>query len=192
MVSLGRGNTANVIRYFPTQDYFKKLFNFKKDHDGYWKWFTGNLASGSAVGAFFFLFVYSLNFARTRLNNDAKAAKKGGERQFNGLVDVYSKMLRSGGIAGLYCGFNISCVGIIVYRGLYFGMYDSLKLVVLVGKLQCFLNVDNKIKLKDVSHKHFILDNIKIASLLALLLVGLLPMVLVLPPTQLTLSVEEW
>ncbi|MBA0690659.1 hypothetical protein Goari_008321, partial [Gossypium aridum] len=78
----------------------------------------------------------SLDYARTRLANDAKAAKTGGERQFNGLVDVYTKTLKSDGIAGLYRGFNISCVGIIVYRGLYFGMYDSLKPVILVGKLQ--------------------------------------------------------
>jgi len=56
-----------------------------------------------------------------------KAAKKGGERQFNGLVDVYRKTLASDGIAGLYRGFTISCVGIIVYRGLYFGLYDSIK-----------------------------------------------------------------
>ncbi|XVF79612.1 hypothetical protein PTKIN_Ptkin15bG0003100 [Pterospermum kingtungense] len=142
-VSLWRGNTANVIRYFPTQalnfafkDYFKRLFNFKKDRDGYWKWFAGNLASGGAAGASSLLFVYSLDYARTRLANDAKAAKKGGERQFNGLVDVYRKTLKSDGIAGLYRGFNISCVGIIVYRGLYFGMYDSLKPVVLTGSLQ--------------------------------------------------------
>ncbi len=142
--SLWRGNTANVIRYFPTQalnfafkDYFKRLFNFKKDRDGYWKWFAGNLASGGAAGASSLLFVYSLDYARTRLANDAKAAKKGGgDRQFNGLVDVYRKTLKSDGIAGLYRGFNISCVGIIVYRGLYFGMYDSLKPVVLTGKLQ--------------------------------------------------------
>ncbi|XP_034688254.1 ADP,ATP carrier protein, mitochondrial [Vitis riparia] len=142
--SLWRGNTANVIRYFPTQalnfafkDYFKRLFNFKKDRDGYWKWFAGNLASGGAAGASSLLFVYSLDYARTRLANDAKAAKKGGgDRQFNGLVDVYRKTLKSDGIAGLYRGFNISCVGIIVYRGLYFGMYDSLKPVILTGKLQ--------------------------------------------------------
>ncbi|TYI15216.1 hypothetical protein ES332_A08G171600v1 [Gossypium tomentosum] len=130
--SLWRGNTANVIRYFPTQ----RLFNFKKDRDGYWKLFAGNLASGGAAGASSLLFVYSLDYARTRLANDAKAAKKGGERQFNGLVDVYRKTLKSDGIAGLYRGFNISCVGIIVYRGLYFGMYDSLKPVVLTGKMQ--------------------------------------------------------
>ncbi|XP_073040590.1 ADP,ATP carrier protein, mitochondrial-like [Primulina eburnea] len=141
--SLWRGNTANVIRYFPTQalnfafkDYFKRLFNFKKDRDGYWKWFAGNLASGGAAGASSLLFVYSLDYARTRLANDSKAAKKGGERQFNGLIDVYRKTLKSDGIAGLYRGFNISCVGIIVYRGLYFGMYDSLKPVLLTGSMQ--------------------------------------------------------
>ncbi|KAK6646135.1 hypothetical protein PHAVU_L009843 [Phaseolus vulgaris] len=142
-VSLWRGNTANVIRYFPTQalnfafkDYFKKLFNFKKDRDGYWKWFAGNVASGGAAGAVSSVFVYSLDYARTRLANDAKAGKKGGERQFNGLIDVYRKTLQSDGVAGLYRGFNVSCVGIIVYRGLYFGMYDSLKPVLLVGTLQ--------------------------------------------------------
>ncbi|KAG1363851.1 ADP,ATP carrier protein 1, mitochondrial-like [Cocos nucifera] len=142
LLSLWRGNTANVIRYFPTQalnfafkDYFKRMFNFKKDKDGYWKWFAGNLASGGAAGAYSSLFVYSLDYARTRLANDAKAAK-GGERQFNGLIDVYRKTFASDGLSGLYRGFNVSCVGSIVYRGLYFGMYDSLKPVVLTGKLQ--------------------------------------------------------
>eukprot|EP00877_Chromochloris_zofingiensis_P001320 jgi/Chrzof1/11189/Cz05g27130.t1 len=142
-VALWRGNTANVIRYFPTQalnfafkDYFKRLFGFNKDRDGYWKWFAGNMASGGAAGATSLAFVYSLDYARTRLANDAKSAKKGGGgREFNGLVDVYRKTLASDGVAGLYRGFTISCVGIVVYRGLYFGMYDSIKPVLLTGKM---------------------------------------------------------
>jgi solute carrier family 25 (adenine nucleotide translocator) protein 4/5/6/31 len=140
--SLWRGNLANVLRYFPTQalnfafkDQFKRMFGYNKDRDGYWKWFAGNLASGGAAGAASLLFVYSLDYARTRLANDNKSAKKGGERQFNGLFDVYKKTLKSDGIVGLYRGFNISCVGIIVYRGLYFGLYDSLKPVLLTGSL---------------------------------------------------------
>ncbi|KAK1773835.1 mitochondrial carrier domain-containing protein [Copromyces sp. CBS 386.78] len=143
MMALWRGNTANVIRYFPTQalnfafrDKFKALFGFKKDKDGYWKWMAGNLASGGAAGATSLLFVYSLDYARTRLANDAKSAKKGGERQFNGLVDVYRKTIASDGIAGLYRGFGPSVAGIIVYRGLYFGLYDSIKPVLLVGDLK--------------------------------------------------------
>jgi len=142
VISLWRGNTANVIRYFPTQalnfafkDYFKSLFGFKKN-EGYWTWFAGNIASGAAAGASSLLFVYSLDYARTRLANDNKTAKSGGQRQFNGLVDVYKKTLATDGIAGLYRGFVPSVVGIIVYRGLYFGVYDSLKPVVLVGALE--------------------------------------------------------
>jgi len=132
--AMWRGNLANVIRYFPTQalnfafkDHFKRMFGFDKNKDGYWVWFAGNLASGGAAGASSLLFVYSLDYARTRLANDNKSAKKGGSRQFNGLVDVYRQTLKSDGIAGLYRGFVISCVGIIVYRGLYFGVYDSVK-----------------------------------------------------------------
>jgi solute carrier family 25 (adenine nucleotide translocator) protein 4/5/6/31 len=140
---LWRGNMANVLRYFPTQalnfafkDYFKRMFGFKKDKDGYWAWFAGNLASGGLAGASSLLFVYSLDYARTRLANDNKSAKKGGERQFNGLIDVYRKTIASDGVAGLYRGFVISCVGIVVYRGLYFGLYDSIKPVVLTGNLE--------------------------------------------------------
>lgn len=40
---------------------------------------------------------------------------------------MYKKTLASDGIAGLYRGFVISAVGIFIYRGLYFGMYDSFK-----------------------------------------------------------------
>jgi len=141
--SLWRGNMANVLRYFPTQalnfafkDQFKRMFGYTKEKDGYWVWFAGNLASGGAAGASSLAFVYSLDYARTRLANDSKAAKKGGERQFNGLVDVYRKTLATDGIAGLYRGFVVSCVGIVVYRGLYFGLYDSLKPVVLTGNMK--------------------------------------------------------
>merc|ERR1712063_116980 len=150
MTSLWRGNTANVIRYFPTQalnfafkDYFKRLFNKSKDKDGYLMWFAGNLASGGAAGASSLFFVYSLDYARTRLANDAKSAKKGGgDRQFNGLVDVYRKTMASDGVAGLYRGFVVSCAGIIVYRGCYFGFFDTLKPLVLTGSMadNFFLN----------------------------------------------------
>lgn len=141
-LSLWRGNTANVIRYFPTQalnfafrDTYKSMFAFKKERDGYAKWMAGNLASGGMAGATSLLFVYSLDYARTRLANDAKSSK-GGARQFNGLVDVYKKTLATDGIAGLYRGFGPSVLGIVVYRGLYFGMYDSIKPVLLVGPLE--------------------------------------------------------
>lgn len=140
LISFWRGNTANVIRYFPTQalnfafkDYYKRMFRYDKNTE-YGEWFLGNVASGSLAGATSMVFVYSLDFARTRLANDAKGAS--GQRQFTGLLDVYRKTLASDGVAGLYRGFVPSVMGIVVYRGLYFGLYDSLKPVVLVGPLE--------------------------------------------------------
>merc|ERR1719327_2031500 len=98
IVPFWRGNLANVLRYFPTQalnfafkDTIKALFATPKD------------ASGGFAGTLSLLFVYSLDFARTRLANDNKG--KGGERQFNGLIDVYVKTLKSDGIQGIYRGF---------------------------------------------------------------------------------------
>ncbi|CAI9726310.1 ATP carrier 3, mitochondrial-like [Octopus vulgaris] len=132
-----RGNLANCIRYFPTQalnfafkDQIKILFKSSKA-DSYTLKFTKNVASGGVAGALSLCFVYSLDYCRTRLANDAKSSKKGGERQFNGMVDVYRKTIASDGVAGLYRGFVISCVGIVVYRGCYFGFYDTLKPIVI-------------------------------------------------------------
>lgn len=128
-----RGNLANCLRYFPTQalnfafkGQIKRIFAVPKDAS-YATKLSANIASGGVAGSMSLCFVYSLDYARTRLANDAKVAGKDGvaSRQYNGLVDVYAKTLKSDGIAGLYRGFVISCVGIFVYRGLYFGIYDS-------------------------------------------------------------------
>jgi len=133
-----RGNLANCLRYFPTQalnfafkDTIKAAFK-SNPNESYVMKFTKNIFSGGAAGAMSLCFVYSLDYARTRLANDAKSSGKGGgERQFNGLIDVYRKTIASDGVVGLYRGFVISCVGIVVYRGFYFGLYDSLKPILL-------------------------------------------------------------
>jgi len=141
-VSFWRGNGANVLRYFPTQalnfslkDYFRAMFASKRS-GGYWNWVAGNVASGAAAGVSSSVFVYSLDYVRTRLSSDAKSINNGGRRQFSGILDVYKQTLKTDGIIGLYRGFMPSVAAAIVYRGLYFGSYDSLKPIVLVGPLQ--------------------------------------------------------
>jgi solute carrier family 25 (adenine nucleotide translocator) protein 4/5/6/31 len=148
VLAFWRGNWANVIRYFPTQalnfafrDTFKTMFPWKVSKDGYLKWFCGNMMSGGLAGASSLVFVYSLDYARTRLANDAKSSKKGaGERQFNGLIDVYRKTFATDGIGGLYRGFVVSCVGIVVYRGCYFGFYDTAKPLIMGETENFFAN----------------------------------------------------
>ncbi|XP_073035541.1 ADP,ATP carrier protein ER-ANT1 [Primulina eburnea] len=139
-LSFWRGNQANIIRYFPTQafnfafkGYFRSIFGCSKEKDGYFKWFAGNVASGSAAGATTSVFLYHLDYARTRLATDAKECPINGKRQFKGIIDVYSKTLSVDGIGGLYRGFGVSILGITLYRGMYFGIYDTMKPIVLVG-----------------------------------------------------------
>ncbi|XP_023348873.1 ADP,ATP carrier protein [Eurytemora carolleeae] len=50
-----------------------------------------------------------------------------GVRQFSGLVDVFRKTIQTDGFRGLYRGFGIAAFGAFVYRGLYFGLYDTAK-----------------------------------------------------------------
>lgn len=77
-----RGNLANCIRYFPTQalnfafkDKIKILFKQSKS-DPYAVNFAKNIGAGGVAGAMSLCFVYSLDFARTKLANDTKSSKK--------------------------------------------------------------------------------------------------------------------
>jgi solute carrier family 25 (adenine nucleotide translocator) protein 4/5/6/31 len=129
VASLWRGNLANVIRYFPTQafnfafkDFFKGLFPKYDKKKEFWSFFATQLASGGLAGAASLCIVYPLDFARTRLAADVGS---GSSREFNGLVDCLRKVTKKGGIGALYQGFGVSVQGIIMYRGAYFGLYDT-------------------------------------------------------------------
>jgi len=129
--SLWRGNLANIIRYFPTQafnfmfkDTFKKIFPKYDIKTDFWKFFGVQLASGGLAGAGSLTIVYPLDFARTRLAADIG---KEGQREFTGLVDCLSKVAKNAGVMALYNGFGVSVQGIVVYRGAYFGLYDTTK-----------------------------------------------------------------
>jgi len=132
-----KSNGTNCIRYFPTQALnimFKNQIKqtpllCKNKADSYGLTMGKNIFSGGLAGWGSSCFVYHLDYARTRLANDLKGGKSG-NREYTGLIDVYKKTLSSDGIAGLYRGFAISSVGIFVYRGLYFGLYDSVMPIV--------------------------------------------------------------
>merc|ERR1712217_36283 len=107
----------------------KAQFKSKKGDPSYLK-LGKNVMAGGCAGTVSLCFVYSLDYARTRLANDVKSVKKGGgtaERQYSGLFDVYKQTLKTDGIGGLYRGFVISAVGIFVYRGCYFGLFDTIR-----------------------------------------------------------------
>jgi len=124
-----RGNFTNVIRYFPTQafnfafkDSIKRLFPRYNPKEQFGMFFLTNMASGGLAGAGSLMLVYPLDYARTRLASDVGT----GQREFSGLKDCLVKTFRQSPFA-LYNGFGVSVAGIIPYRGVYFGVYDTLR-----------------------------------------------------------------
>ena len=125
-----RGNFVNVLRYFPTQafnfafkDTIKGFFPKYSPKTDFGKSFAVNVASGGLAGAGSLTIVYPLDYARTRLASDVGS----GKAQFNGLIDCLSKTASGpAGPLGLYNGFGVSVVGIVPFRGTYFGVNDTL------------------------------------------------------------------
>tara|TARA_R110002050_G_scaffold34194_1_gene86476 strand:- start:99 stop:1055 length:957 start_codon:yes stop_codon:yes gene_type:complete len=126
-----RGNLTNVVRYIPTQafnfafkDRIKNLFpKYNSDKD-FGKFASVQIASGAMAGAGCLCIVYPLDYARTRLGSDVGQ----GSRDFKGLTECIVKTATGPkGPLALYNGFGISVLGIIPYRGVYFGLYDSMR-----------------------------------------------------------------
>lgn len=64
-----------------------------------------HVRAGGLAGAGSLLIVYPLDFARTRLAADLG---KTGAREFTGLLDCLSKVVKRGGFMSLYQGFGVS------------------------------------------------------------------------------------
>merc|ERR1712060_929013 len=76
---------------------------------------------GAAAGSL--CIVYPLDYARTRLASDMGSGKK----TFTGLGDcMYRTATGPGGFGALYTGFGVSVVGIVGYRGLQLGTFDTI------------------------------------------------------------------
>merc|ERR1711933_452034 len=124
------GNFTNCIRYFPTQafnlafkDTFKKMFPKYDPKTEFAQFFGANLVSGGLAAAGSLCIVYPLDYARTRLASDVGSGKK----TFSGLGDcMYRTATGPGGFGALYTGFGVSVVGIVGYRGLQLGCFDTI------------------------------------------------------------------
>lgn len=146
ILAFWRGNGANVIRYFPTQalnfsikDSLQGIFGQTDKNRNPYKFVLKNLLAGGIAGSITSMIVYPLDFARTRLGVDI--GKTQGARQFKGVADCLTTTYKSDGIKGLYRGAGMAVFGIFIYRGLYFGVYDSGKAVFMSGQDMLILKI---------------------------------------------------
>ncbi|CAF1372635.1 unnamed protein product [Adineta ricciae] len=144
---LYQGNLAICIRYFPIhalnfafKNEIKRMFK-QNSNDSYSKIFFENFVSGGIAGALSVCILYSLNNARQHVNKDIRTGKiRREKRQLHSIMNAYKNILVTDGIAGLYRGFLIVCVHDAIYRGCYFGFYDTLKPILLGQNPSFFLS----------------------------------------------------
>merc|ERR1711933_292426 len=104
-------------------DTLKRMFPKYNPKTEFTQFFGANLVSGGCAAASSLCIVYPLDYARTRLASDVGSGKK----SFSGLGDCIVKTMKGpGGFLALYTGFGVSVVGIVGYRGLQLGTFDTI------------------------------------------------------------------
>jgi len=123
------GNVANCIRYVPkfALDMSVKAqlkTGFKdaiKPGDNPGLQFLSKWLSGTTAAFISGLICYPLDFARTNIaastDNDSRPA---------GIIDCWRQTIKCAGFLAIYRGVAMSLCGEVVYRGLKYGLYDSI------------------------------------------------------------------
>merc|ERR1712216_1059737 len=104
------------------KDTIKGLFPKVNPKQDFTKFAAVQVASGSLAGGITNALVYPLIYVRTVLGADLGKVK-----QYNGMGDCIMKTVKAGGVSSLYNGIGPSSVGIVVYRGVQFGLQDTIK-----------------------------------------------------------------
>ncbi|CAD6196410.1 unnamed protein product [Caenorhabditis auriculariae] len=130
-LSFWRGNWVNIMRSCSQESLglaFKELFR-KFSVEGLdpskdkMRFLMGNLFAGGSSGAATLATIYPLDFVRTRLAIDMGKQKV--DREFTGMIDCMKKIVKHDGIRGLYKGLVPSLQYMVLYRGAYYGLFDT-------------------------------------------------------------------
>merc|ERR1712031_57266 len=120
---------ANCVRYVPTaafnlmfKDTIKGMFPKYNKNTDFGMFAATQIASGAFAGGITNTLVYPLIYVRTVLGADLGKVKK-----YTGMADCLAKTAKEGGVLSLYNGLFASSIGIVVYRGVQFGLQDIIK-----------------------------------------------------------------
>merc|ERR1712085_232537 len=104
------------------KDTLKNLFPKVDKNKDFPKFASVQIASGALAGGLTNTIVYPLIYVRTVLGADLGKVKK-----YTWMGDCIAKTVKEGGVLSLYNGIGPSTIGIVVYRGVQFGLQDTIK-----------------------------------------------------------------
>lgn len=137
LLALWRGNTPYLLRHVPSismsfafKDAFKQWLPRPDAAVRPWGALASNAAAGAAAGALSLAIVYPFEFATVRLAADV--GQGAADRQFGqGMMSAWVQAMRVDGPLSCYQGFGVAVLSMAAYKALYFGLYDTAKMVLL-------------------------------------------------------------
>ena len=135
--SLWRGNSSTILIQggtsalnFMFMDVYKKAaLELAGDQNR----LANSFISGGLAGATAITLLYPVGLARTKLALDVGSENR---RYPRGMRDVFKKSTQANGFRSLYQGYGIALWSVSLYRMVYLGGYDYLKLYVSTGEDQ--------------------------------------------------------
>lgn len=130
VAGLWRGNTPYLLRHVPSvamsftfKDAIRQALLPQVSSSG--AVLAVNAAAGGAAGALALAIVYPFEFATVRMAADLGSS---GERQYGSTMQAaWLQAVQREGLLATYRGFGLAVASTAVYKGLYFGLYDSAK-----------------------------------------------------------------
>lgn len=136
VLSFWRGNIANCLRYIPNaaitfafNDRYREIIvGSSNSRINAHRFLLGNFISGGLAGGTALLVTYPLDMARTRLATDNSVNKL--HTKYNGTFDCIYKVYQENGVVkGVYSGLKTAFIGAIIFKSLFLGGYEIIKVI---------------------------------------------------------------
>lgn len=107
-----------------------------KPKESYWAKFAKSIAFGTISAVAAVLVIYPFRVTSFKYTTDVLSPATNMARKYDGLLSIWTSILSTDGIAGLYTGLPAAILGIVLYRTLYFVLYEIYVQVVRKPKTQ--------------------------------------------------------
>lgn len=136
ILSFWRGNTIHIpltainqAFNFALKDTIRSMLK-KSNNEDKWVVLARNIFAGALAASISLLMVYPFQSGFVKRTSDVLSPETGMTRQYKGIIDIWKQVIHKDGVRGLYKGMGLTLVGVAIHRGLYFGLYDSMKSLV--------------------------------------------------------------
>jgi len=127
--SFWKGNLLWIMRYLPERiaEYLlrkyiyrtSRFFSYPRTKYGFGVWYLAGIVGGTASATLVTTVCYPMSFVHIYTADFGN--------KFTSMWDLYKKVIKNQGLLGLYCGMEVSLLGLAFHRMVYIGLAELVK-----------------------------------------------------------------